>query len=515
MTRKFTTKEFIKKVNKIHKNRYDYSKVEYLNNNTKVLISCNKCRRKFLQVPGSHLMGIGCPSCGYKIQADKRTFSQTKVIEEFKKIHGDKYDYSKIKYVNTNTKVKIICKIHGEFVQIPKHHKNGRGCRKCGRIISAIKQIKSFDKVIEDFKKVHEDKYDYSKVEYVNNSTNITIVCPIHNEFKQTPAAHLKSGCNKCGIDSSAEKQTLSREEIITKFKKVHGNKYDYSKINYRGNHKDIDIYCKKCDRYFAQRPSVHKRGGGCKVCSSKEGKYHFKKTKEEFISGASIKHRNKYDYSKVIYNNDRSKVIIICSEHGKIKQSAGEHYRGKVPYCCSPSKPVMLEEWKERANKKHFYHYRYDKVGETYKNKDSIVTIICPKHGDFYKHAGTHIGKQRPGGCYFCKTSRGEIIVKKILNKNKINFTYQKTFPGMKYINELECDFYLKDFNTVIEYNGEQHYKSNDFFGGINGFIEQQKRDKIKYEYLEKMKIKLIIVKYNISENDVESYILNKLNSK
>jgi len=304
-------------------------------------------------------------------------------------------------------------------------------------------------------------------------------------------------------------------EEIITKFKKVHGNKYDYSKINYRGNHKDIDIYCKKCDRYFAQRPSVHKRGGGCKVCSSKEGKYHFKKTKEEFISGASIKHRNKYDYSKVIYNNDRSKVIIICSEHGKIKQSAGEHYRGKVPYCCSPSKPVMLEEWKERANKKHFYHYRYDKVGETYKNKDSIVTIICPKHGDFYKHAGTHIGKQRPGGCYFCKTSRGEIIVKKILNKNKINFTYQKTFPGMKYINELECDFYLKDFNTVIEYNGEQHYKSNDFFGGINGFIEQQKRDKIKYEYLEKMKIKLIIVKYNISENDVESYILNKLNSK
>ena len=79
MTRKFTTKEFIKKVNKIHKNRYDYSKVEYLNNNTKVLISCNKCRRKFLQVPGSHLMGIGCPSCGYKIKQLKELFHKLRL----------------------------------------------------------------------------------------------------------------------------------------------------------------------------------------------------------------------------------------------------------------------------------------------------------------------------------------------------------------------------------------------------------------------------------------------------
>ena len=130
-------------------------------------------------------------------------------IEKARQIHGDKYDYSKVEYVNTKTKVCIICPEHGEFWMTPHNHIQKRGCKICGK----IKQGKSFDKrdkkkyveinkrgFIEKAKQIHGNKYDYSKVEYVNTKTKVCIICPEHGEFWQTPSAHihLKQGCPKC-----------------------------------------------------------------------------------------------------------------------------------------------------------------------------------------------------------------------------------------------------------------------------------------------------------------------------
>ena len=128
-------------------------------------------------------------------------------IERARKVHGNKYDYSKVIFIDDNTKVKIICPIHGEFDQSPKSHAiRGYGCRKCGRLVCADKTKKTNEQIIKEFKNVHGNKYDYSKVNYVNAFTNVTIICPEHGEFEQTQHEHLKGhGCKKCGNKKNNE----------------------------------------------------------------------------------------------------------------------------------------------------------------------------------------------------------------------------------------------------------------------------------------------------------------------
>lgn len=115
-------------------------------------------------------------------------------IKRAREIHGNKYDYSKVEYVNNHTKVCIVCPIHGEFWQTPQSHLSKNGCLECGgRKKITTKQF------IEKSRKVHGNKYDYSKVEYKNNSTKVCIICPIHGEFWQTPSMHSKGqGCPFC-----------------------------------------------------------------------------------------------------------------------------------------------------------------------------------------------------------------------------------------------------------------------------------------------------------------------------
>lgn len=134
-------------------------------------------------------------------------------IEKAIEKHGDKYDYSKVEYVNTKTKVCIICPEHGKFFQTPNDHvSGGKGCVKCGFASNALKRSKNIDKFIEDAKKLHGDKYDYSKVEYINSSTKVIIICKNHGElteFTQTPNKHLEGrGCPDCANISRRGKRS-------------------------------------------------------------------------------------------------------------------------------------------------------------------------------------------------------------------------------------------------------------------------------------------------------------------
>ena len=124
---------------------------------------------------------------------------QERFIQRANAIHNNKYDYSKVNYKDCNTKVCIICPEHGEFWQTPKQHLKGYGCKKCASALSSSKRSSTKEDFIERAKLVHGDKYDYSKVEYVNNSTPVCIICPTHGEFYQSPKSHLNgSGCPKC-----------------------------------------------------------------------------------------------------------------------------------------------------------------------------------------------------------------------------------------------------------------------------------------------------------------------------
>ena len=187
MPKKSNKNEFIEKATKIHNNKYDYSKVEYTNNKTKVCIICPE-HGEFWQTPHNHLKGYGCSSCGKSIR-----FSTNDFIKRAESIHGNKYDYSKCEYAGSIKKSCIICPEHGEFWQAPYLHLRGCGCPKCSG-----KDTTTVDFVYKA-RKIHGDKYDYTKTEYKNNKTKVCIICPEHGEFWQLPKHHLNGyGCQKC-----------------------------------------------------------------------------------------------------------------------------------------------------------------------------------------------------------------------------------------------------------------------------------------------------------------------------
>lgn len=261
------TNEFIFKAQKTHGNKYDYSKVKYTNTNTKVTIVC-PIHGEFKQTPKSHLvLKSGCFKCHTDKCRKKYSHTNSEFIRQAQNTHGNKYDYSLTKYINNITKVKIICPIHGEFEQTPRTHKRG-GCPKCKYLNLSNRFSHTNKDFITKAQQVHDDKYDYSKVQYVNSDTKIIIICPIHGEFKQAPARHLSGDkCPKCKFNKLSKKFSIGNKEFIARAKQVHGNKYDYSNIQYSKLKNKITI---RCPRHgdFTIAASSHLRGAGCHKCS-------------------------------------------------------------------------------------------------------------------------------------------------------------------------------------------------------------------------------------------------------
>jgi hypothetical protein len=256
---KLTTKEFIEKAQKIHGDKFDYSLVKYVNNKIKVKIICKE-HGEFEQQPSTHLLGrSGCKKCHINsIRSNTEEF-----IQKAKDIHGDKCDYSLVEYVGSKVKVKIICKEHGIFEQTPVMHMAGQNCPKCS--IAAKFTQKKF---VEKAKAIHGDKYDYSETIYNGAEHSVKIFCKkCNNTFVQVASSHMKGwGCNEC----SKKAHTLSVEEFINRAIKKHGDKYDYSSVNYKRMDVKVDIFCKKCKKYFQQTPHNH-MFYGCKNCSSSD----------------------------------------------------------------------------------------------------------------------------------------------------------------------------------------------------------------------------------------------------
>lgn len=207
---KLNTKDinyFIEKANAIHHNKYDYSEFVYTNSSTKSIIIC-KLHGRFLQKPNNHTQGEGCPRCKAEKLKNLRLFNQDDVIIYFNQIHNHKYDYTKLIYKGDKVKCIIICPIHGEFKQTAGSHRAGNGCQKCN--LENLKKINLKDKefFIEKANAIHNNKYDYSKFEYVNCKTKSIIICKNHGDFQQTSNDHLTgSGCPSC-------KYIISKQEI-------------------------------------------------------------------------------------------------------------------------------------------------------------------------------------------------------------------------------------------------------------------------------------------------------------
>lgn len=402
-------------------------------------------------------------------------------IKKAKKVHGDKYDYSKVSYVDRRIKITIICPIHGEYQDTPERHLSGFTCPKCREEERRLIREKEF---IEKATKIHNGKYDYSKVKYINSDIPVTIICPIHGEFQQTPKCHLSgSGCKKCDIDS----RKITKEEFIKRAKEIHGDKYDYSKVEYINNYTPVTIIC-PIHGEFQQKPYSHLEGSECKKCSTEKRAEMISLTTEEFIKRARKVHGDKYDYSKSVYTGYNNKITIICPVHGEFEQRASSHLEGYgCNLCICDAKRLTKDKFVELARKVHGDKYDYSKV--EYTNNKSKVTIVCPIHGEFEQTPNSHL---RGAGCLSCSNSRLEDQMEEFLLKNNIKYFHEKTWDWLTYSSYQYVDFYLPDYNMVIECQGIQHFESVEFFGGEKGLIYNQERDKNKRDLCEKHGIKV-----------------------
>ena len=196
--------------------------------------------------------------------------SQTQCfVEDAKRIHGESYCYDKAKYDGTVKKIIIICPDHGEFLQTPKNHLLGYGCIKCGRIQAQKTRLKKIDTVafIQEACDVHGSLYDYNKTEYINRSTKIEIICPIHGSFLQTPSSHLSgSGCPKC-----KGKMCYPSEWIIEKAKSTYGDKYHIIRlmksVGYIRTYDLVIINCAHHGQVQVDFYNFIEKNKGCPLC--------------------------------------------------------------------------------------------------------------------------------------------------------------------------------------------------------------------------------------------------------
>ncbi len=286
-------------------------------------------------------------------------------IERARKVHGNKYDYSKTVYVNNRTKTCIICPEHGEFWQRPAHHLFNHGCPKC-----ADNQKMTKEQFIKKAREIHANKYDYSKVEYKNNKIKICIICPEHGEFWVRPNDHLNDkGCAKCAG------KNLSNEQIIERFRKVHGNKYNYSYVNYISNSEKVCIVCEKHGK-FNQVVNYHLSGAGCPKCNQSKLENEIEKIlSDEKINFEEQKHfewlgRQSLDFFLPDYN-----IAIECQGEQHFKPIS--HFGGAKAYDyrlkCDEKKKLLCE--KNGITLMYFTHYKnINNISDIYCNKESLL---------------------------------------------------------------------------------------------------------------------------------------------
>lgn len=303
--------------------------------------------------------------------------------------------------------------------------------------------------------------------------------------------------------------------DFVTKARLVHGHIYDYSKTEYSRSCDKVKIICPKHGE-FEQTPNSHLSGAGCKKCYHLKAGSYRKLSVPSFIEKAKFVHGDNYDYSKVNYINSQTKVIIGCPLHGDFEQIPNDHLQGKGCYQCRNYELSLkfrsnVEEFIEKAMIIHNGKYGYYYVN--YINSHLKVDILCFKHGMFKQSPSKHLSGQ---GCPVCKSSKGELVIYKILKENNINFIQEfRLDKNYKFL----YDFYLPDHNLLIEFHGKQHFEPVEFFGGQQSLVEVMLRDSWKKDLAKAYKIPLLEFHYrqldSLTEDEFKQFVLTKVNER
>ena len=362
LTREEKTNAFIRKSREKFGDKFDYSKVEYIDSQTPVTLICKE-HGEFSVNMYRHLYSKDglCPFCHMSIADESgirrggvRRLSTNYLIEKCQYFYGDKYDYSNVEYKGGSSReevVEIVCPKHGSFFKrIDNINKRDCGCPMCAK--ERKKQndiILNANRFIERSKKKFGDKFDYSEVEYVDAQTPVTLTCKEHGtRFSTTPLNHFSGkfgGCRECWVqylssirksdNPKPKKPKLTEEErkerriesnkrhFIERSIRKFGNRFDYSRVEYIDGNTPVSIIDKEINNeIFSIKPCTFLRSS-----DGRPDKFHKKtNTREEFIERARKFHGDKYDYSKVVYKGDKVKVCIICPKHGEFWQLPHNH---------------------------------------------------------------------------------------------------------------------------------------------------------------------------------------------
>ena len=332
------------------------------------------------------------------------------------------------------------------------------------------------------------DRYDYSNVVYVNNKTEIEIICKEHGPFMKRPDVFLSgTGCPKC---SRTKKSTT--EEFIEKANYVHNGFFNYDKTVYTTSGNKVIVTC-PYHGDFEVKANNHLNGCNCKKCSE-DGFTHkiTKLTKDssstktydtyEFIRRAKAKWGDKYTYDNVVYTKNNKHVNVTCRKHGDFSITPNHFLNGRGCPHCSNNYNYTTNEFINKLKELYGDKYYYDRVNYVRTHDD--IEIGCKKHG-YFKIRPSNLLKGE--GCPNCNQSIMEEDIKMFLTSHNINYMWQYK------IGRLRLDFFLPDYNIGIECQGIQHFKPVEMFGGEDAFIDQTRRDELKKNLCKKNNVYLL----------------------
>lgn len=297
-------------------------------------------------------------------------------IERLRSIYGDKYDFSHVEYKGRTYSVTLICPTHGPFSVRADVALRGKGCRKCAH---RDKMLESF---LEKAKKAHADKYEYDMSSFIKFTRHhMRIKCPEHGWFSQEPAKHVAGqGCPKC----SRDKKRLGKESIIKKFVSVHGNRYDYTFVDYKTYHTKVKVVCKQHGPFLVT-PSDHVSGRGCPRC----GRLHAAKKRRRPLDTVKSRLDALYDGKVSIvaesYKGTNAKALFVCAEHGQFRAHVNHVLNSHgCPQCGRKklSKTLMLDQHEVVERMRLLLPSGVQFDPSSYSGTKHPMKFFCPKCG-------------------------------------------------------------------------------------------------------------------------------------
>jgi hypothetical protein len=326
---------------------------------------------------------------------------------------------------------------------------------------------------------IHRNKYDYSKSIYVNGKTKIAIKCPKHGYFQQEPRVHtiLKHGCPQC----AKEKFVMSNDEFLSRAKAIHHDTYDYSNTTYDRADRKVTIIC-LVHGEFKIRARSHLIGCGCQKCIREKLRNNLTLEQSEFIKRSNVLHKNKFDYSQVVYKNAYTKIRVICPIHGEFMQKPMLHLRGHgCKKCAIKNSASGLSKFIEKSSRVHDHKYDYSK--SQYTNARSNIEIICPIHGSFQQLVSNHTAGS---GCPYCPATISTLHQEVI---DYIKPHAQMNINDRDIIRPNELDIYIPQSKLAIEVHGDywHSWHPND------GILEDKQKHVLKFNECDRAGIKLL----------------------